>query len=266
MANNNKLTIVMSGRKQSGKSSACKYIFTEFANRKIGKTRFVLKEIPAEDGSVVVVHDTFNGKDILDIDIPSANSRALADAMSVKIYSFADPLKKFCIDVLGLDFLQCYGTDEDKNTITHISWDSLPPDVLAANRKIDYETHSPKSLGFMTAREVMQVFGTDICRKLDGNCWARGTYSTIANEGYELAIVADGRFPNEITIGTEGGARAIRLLRNKYNDQHYSEKALDDFPHGEFDLVIDNNTMSLEDKNLVLKQNVIRWFNRHGVL
>ncbi len=32
-----------------------------------------------------------------------------------KIYNFADPLKQLCIDIFGLTYNQCYGTDEAKN-------------------------------------------------------------------------------------------------------------------------------------------------------
>jgi hypothetical protein len=40
--------------------------------------------------------------------------------------AFATALKEFCINVLGLDLKHCYGSTEEKNLPTHISWTSLP--------------------------------------------------------------------------------------------------------------------------------------------
>ena len=37
-----------------------------------------------------------------------------------KIYSLAEPLKNFCIDVLGLSYEQCYGTEKIKILIQNI--------------------------------------------------------------------------------------------------------------------------------------------------
>jgi hypothetical protein len=113
----------------------------------------------------------------------------------------------------------------------------------------------------MTGREVMQVFGTDICRRIDTNCWARGLYNIIKNEGYDLAIIADARFPNEITLGTETGAKMVRLLRKINDDQHPSETALDNFPLGEYSLVIDNQKLTMQETHKKFKPFLDRWLD-----
>jgi len=47
--------------------------------------------------------------------------RSINPKISIKTYSFADPLKRnICIDLLGLTEQQCYGSDEDKNSLTNI--------------------------------------------------------------------------------------------------------------------------------------------------
>lgn len=259
----NKLTIVVSGRKQSGKSTSAKYIYTEYLNNKIGKDRFFLEK----RGKEYVIIDTFNNDNTVVVDYPSKEAQKIADTYSVKIYSFADPLKKFCIDVLGLDFAQCYGSDEEKNSNTHISWTSIPEEIRKIYKRPTRGTGKIKPPSSnMTGREVMQVFGSDICRAIDENCWARGTYSMVEKDGYDLAIISDGRFPNEITIGTENGAKAIRLLRNPYNDQHRSETALDDFPLGEYSLVIDNKNMEVEETHDVLNSSIMQWFKNKNLL
>lgn len=252
----NKLKIVCSGKKQSGKSSLCKHIFATFINSKIGQKRFIVEKV----GKEVLVVDTFNNNAVINVDSPNEAASHIYDTYSIKIYSFADPLKKFCIEVLGLDVAQCYGTDDDKNSPTHILWDNMPEEIRKKYTRPRRGSGRKKPpTGNMTAREVMQVFGTEICRKLDPNCWARGLYNAINNEGYDLALVTDARFPNEVTMGTEQGAKVIRLTRKIIEDEHESEKALDTFPLGEYSLVVDNQDMTLKESFKYASKYVDGW-------
>jgi hypothetical protein len=147
-----------------------------------------------------------------------------------KIYNFADPLKTdICINILGLTYDQCYGEDIDKNTLTDITWDNK----------------------LLTAREVMQFVGTDIFRKLKTNVWSAATINTINREKYNLAIIADCRFPNEVSAVKDVGGLAIKLTRNPFNSDHDSETALDEdkYDQNNFDLIIDNETISIVEQN-----------------
>jgi hypothetical protein len=259
----NKLIIVLSGKKKSGKSSAGKFIFKEYINNKIGQERFVIEKV----GKDVIVFDAFNNNQIINLDYPNQETKKIFDTYSIKTYSFADPLKEFCVNVLGLSTIQCYGSDDDKNSNTHLMWENISEEIREKYKKKKRGMGKTKMAnGAMTAREVMQVFGTDICRRLDENCWARGTYSSINNDGYELAIVTDGRFPNEITMGTEIGAKAIRFTRNVADDNHESEKALDNFPLGEFSLIIDNHDLSMLETHKILKNNLNQWFKYSEII
>lgn len=150
-----------------------------------------------------------------------------------KIYNFADPLKQdICMNILGLTYDQCYGTDEDKNKYTKIIWD---------NKKL-------------TAREVMQFIGTDIFRKMKTDVWAGATIKKITKENPGLGIIADCRFPNEVEVVKSVGGLVIKLMRNPYNSNHESEQALDknEYDHNLFDLVIENETLSIQDQNSVI--------------
>jgi hypothetical protein len=252
-----RLIIICSGRKQAGKSSLCKYIFTEYINKKIGKTRFKLEQV----GKEVNIYDSFNNNKIIRVDYPSNESKHFADTYGIKIYSFADPLKSFCINVLGLDFAQCYGSDDDKNSPTHLLWEDLPLDIRQKNAKIKKSTGEERlPTGHMTGRNVMEVFGTDVCRRLDPNCWSRGSYAQIDNDGYDVSILQDGRFPNEITMGSENGAKSIRLLKRIDHSEAEAECALDHFPHGEFTKVVDNQNLTMQETHNLLKQNIFDWF------
>lgn len=152
---------------------------------------------------------------------------------SAKIYNFADPLKKdICINILGMTYDQCYGTDEQKNTITDIEWNGSK----------------------LTAREVMQFVGTDIFRKMKNNIWADATIIKIKKENPRLAIIADCRFPNEVEAIKNVGGYVIKLTRNPFDSDHESEKALDscNYDHSNFDLVLNNHNIDIYTQNKIL--------------
>lgn len=182
------------------------------------------------------------------------NPNDFGQGKSVKLYSFADPLKQFCIDTLGLTSEQCYGTDAQKNELTHcIQWK-------------ESESHGATVGGYarITARKVMQVFGTEIVRSLWQDAWAFSTYRKIKDEGYRLAIITDARFPNEVEMGKDCGAKTIKLERSISTiDQHPSETALDDHPDEYFDTVIHNANMTIKEQNEVTAVLMERWLNEN---
>jgi len=253
------LIIVLSGKKQSGKSTAGKQIFAHIANQKEKNNRYALEK----SGNFV---DTFS-ESIIDIDIPiDTIAKDKYEKYGIKLYSFADPLKQFCNKALGIDLKLLYGSNSDKNKKTHIVWENLPPNIRVkySKPKRGSDEYTPAK-GKMSVREVLQVFGTDVCRAMDENCWARSLYKTIESENYPIAIVLDCRFPNEVTMGTERGAKVIRLLRSKKDgDDHRSETALDDFPLGEYSNIIDNTQMSFSDKNDRLLEVVRKYLEQYG--
>ena len=149
-----------------------------------------------------------------------------------KIYNFADPLKNLCIDILGLEYRQCYGSDEDKNQLVNCYWDNKQ----------------------LTAREVLQIVGTDMFRKMQNHVWSNATIRQIQRENSDMAIIADCRFPNEVTAIKNVAGIVIRLSRNPHNSDHTSEIALDPdrYDQSLFDLVIDNDNMTITEQNKVI--------------
>lgn len=151
----------------------------------------------------------------------------------VKIYAFADRLKKdICIDILGLTSDQCYGTDDFKNTLTDITWNGKK----------------------LTAREVMEIVGTDIFRSLKKDVWVSATINLIKKENPEIACIVDVRFPDEVEAIHEIGGKVIRLTRDPFNSQNTIEKALDpdNYNWKNFDFILDNNKVDLDQKNKIL--------------
>lgn len=160
-----------------------------------------------------------------------------------KIYNFADPLKKdICMNILGLTYEQCYGTDEEKNQLVNCFWDNKQ----------------------LTAREVMQFVGTDIFRTMQNNVWADATIKKILTEQIPLALIADCRFPNEVSAVKEAGGIVIKLTRNPFNSTHASETALDfdNYDHTNFDFVLSNEHMSISEQNKA----IYNFLTNQGVL
>ena len=163
--------------------------------------------------------------------------------ISYNIYSFADPLKQdICINILGLTYDQCYGSDDDKNTITSLRWDNKQ----------------------LTAREAMEIIGTKIFRSLHTNVWVNATINKIQRDNLDLAIIADCRFPNEIEAIKNNGGQVIRLSWDPFNSESPSESALDinNYDWSNFDFVIDNALMTIDQKN----ETILRFLSDKGTL
>lgn len=164
-----------------------------------------------------------------------------------KVYNFADPLKKeICMNILGMTYEQCYGSDEQKNSLTDILWTNMPGYDESWSLS---EPQDPS--GYMTARQVMQLVGTNIFRKMKHNVWADATINTINREKPDIAVIADCRFPNEVESVKRAGGVVIKLNRNLYHSNHESEVALDEnnYSSDNFDLVIHNESLTIIEQN-----------------
>lgn len=276
-----KMVIVFSGKKQSGKSSSCNYVISKYLN---AIEHRMVHDIN-NDGSITksTYSITKTGELVVEDNYDYEQYAVNMDGIikhSVKTYSFADPLKKFLIDILNVPYSGCYGTDVEKNTpVPHILWENFPRECRPIIKKIHESKHLefsgtyrdswteevPKT-GPMTGREIMQAFGTDIIRKIYGDCWARGTYNLIKNETYKLSLVGDCRFPNEVNLGSEVNAKTIRLLRNISKDSHPSEIALDSYPHEKYTLVVDNSDMTLKEQCEYLDPFINQWFEEAEII
>lgn len=226
---------LVTGKKQSGKDTTVDYLMNQTADCR-----------------------WYSGGEITGI------SLYLSGKLIYKKYSFADPLKKFLMDVFGLSYKQCYGTDEDKNTTTKVKWGNLPFNfdvTLELFKKCGKKSYEYGiSFGdiadiFLTSRELMQVFGTNIVRRMYNDAWASATLNKIISENPKFAFICDARFPNEIEVFKSYNPYIIRLLRNIFpDDTHESEIALDSFNFSEYKnfFALDNRNLSLEEKNKIL--------------
>jgi hypothetical protein len=174
---------------------------------------------------------------------------------SSKIYPFADSLKQVCVNILGLEYNQCWGENSDKNTLTQFKWSDLPMSssdiaIIMQNKPMS------KLTDHMTARDVMQVFGTNIFRRFYQDCWVQATIKKIKEENLDFALISDARFPNEINYATFYAPIVIKFTRNPLNNQHESETALDNYDFSNIKKFhsIQNDDMDMEEKNDAIKK------------
>ena len=237
----------ISGKKQSGKTTCGNFLF---GCGMLSNGLVDYAEIDKE-GNLVVPYESEDGSSKPCIFPTQSKHPSMVKYMSenlwenVKIYNFADTLKELCIDVLGLTYEQCYGTDEEKNSLTNINLQDCIFDTMRCRK--------------MTAREVMQYVGTDFFRRIYPNVWVDSTIRKIKKDKSFLSVVVDCRFPNEIEGIKSAGGKVIRLTRNIFGDSdlHPSETALDKYEDS--DCVIDNENMSISEQNESVYNQLVDW-------
>jgi|LakMenEpi03Aug12_release.lakeMendotaPanAssembly.Ray.scaffolds.fasta_scaffold00435_31 hypothetical protein len=242
--------IGIAGRKQAGKNTVANCI-----NGSVLLSRDMIKDFYIDTNGKLIVQtsDSTGTLGYGEFDVTRKDMSFVEYAHRelwpyIKIYHFADTLKEIAIGLFGIDHQQVYGSDDDKNKPTHLLWDDIP-------------NSSSDKTGPMTAREFLQYFGTDVVRKIYNNAWVNATLNRVINEQSEIAIIPDVRFPNEVSAIRDNGGIVIRLTRDLYHSDHDSEKALDIemFDWKNFDIIIDNSNMTIEDLCETLKSNNRIW-------
>jgi hypothetical protein len=128
---------------------------------------------------------------------------------------FADPLKEACKAIFDL-----------------ADWEMNTPDGKAATN----------NFWGVTNREILQGFGTDVCRSWKPDIWLQAFYRRLSALPLDqLVIVADCRFKNEKAFIEELGGEVWRLIRTDRQDErdrHPSEIEMQSIPHSQFPVVI----------------------------
>lgn len=171
-------------------------------------------------------------------------ARVVMDAFPskvVRIYSFAAPLKQLCVDILGLDPRQCYGEDQYKNELVDCYWEGKQ----------------------LTARETMQIIGTEWFRTMQESVWTGAILRQIIRDSPDIAVIDDCRFPNEVEAVKKAGGLVYKMERSMFHSTHASEVALDrhNYDQLNFDAIIMNQYMDLDTK----KEVILRLLKEKGI-
>ena len=260
--------LLLSGKKQAGKDTTNNFLHG-YLMRRAGVTRHFDID---EEGRLLVYTESLDvngeteaGMGIFDLKRTDGEFfHYMANKVwpFVKSYSFADELKSICMGLFGLTYDQCYGTDADKNSDSKIKWSdisfALPPRHVGVLKRA--KDGVKKFDQFLTARELLQQFGTGFCRKIYGDCWVEFCYNQVVAEKVPFAIITDGRFPNEIDLGDDYEVKTIRLLRDIHEDKHESELALDKYIwNGDNAFILDNSEMSIVEQNQAILAKLAEW-------
>lgn len=261
--------IGFSGRKQSGKNTSAHFIYGLYLAgtgrfKDVGISNNGQIEVLKNDNTIVIFEPQkyYLGIGYIDSEVMDAVNQL---SNTVKIYSFADPLKSdICMRVLGLSYEQCYGTDEQKNAPTHLLWLDMPGTISVNDSKTLYLKYDERLTkedfdsygltihdnGFMSGREVMEYVGTHLFRRMMNTCWSNATLSTIKRDSPTVALICDTRFPNEVDAISDNSGIVIRLTRDPLQSKTDPECALDKdrFDWSRFDYVIDNSSMTIPEQ------------------
>lgn len=246
----------ISSKKTGGKTTTFNYLLgMEMLRLGIVRDKFFI-----DDKGDLHISDIFGDKSFEGIFDPQRRNTGMRTFLQenvspfIKYYSFAEKLKEMCVDLLELKEEQCFGTDEQKNSLTHLKWEDMPG---YNNSGLPHG----KS-GFMTGREVMEYVGTDVMRKIFDPIWINSTIRQIEKDGSMLAVICDCRFPNEVGAIHKAGGKVIRLTRDPFPDStHPAEVSLnkDKFDWEQFDAIIDNANMSVDEKNVAVQLQLEKW-------
>lgn len=134
-------------------------------------------------------------------------------------------------------------------------------DLVKVYAKMYYGWSGEKNIA---GRSLLQYIGTDLMRTYDADYWARivGEFLAAANKDFDIAIIPDNRFPNEIDVVQQycPEAKTVHVQRWEKDGTPYinpaftnaqlthpSETSLDDY---HFDFIINNYS---DDMDCLLK-------------
>ena len=254
--------LVIAGKKQSGKSSLINFLYGHTLKQRGIIDKFSIYqtgelEVPStlmdEHGNIT---ETLG---ILDVDRDDVRYMEYASVRIwpyIKHYNLATPLKSIAMSKYKIDKELLYGTNADKNKPTQYKW--MEFSSVVPKKELDQLKKEGKLDQYMTGREFAQKMG-DVMRSIYVDCFVDPCIDAISMEGSELSLVGDCRFVNEFYKFKKEGAKVIKLLKSVDEDQHKSETELDLIDNDEFDFVLDNREMSINQKNVAMMNKMKEW-------
>lgn len=95
-----------------------------------------------------------------------------------------------------------------------------------------------------TYRQILQEVGAKL-REVDPDVWVREWCRIVRQDsGFDVIIVPDVRFPNEVKAIQDMGGIVIRLTRSSVESDDPTETSLDDF--SKFDALVLNDDMTID--------------------
>jgi hypothetical protein len=234
---------------QSGKSSACSYVVGE-----VMKKNGLINSFSMSEAGDLIVPTANNSRGVFDPLDRSDNFVKWAKKFlwpHVKVHNFADKLKRDCVDYFGIPEELAWGNKKDKEKLTKLTWGEL----AKAQTYKRAELMSPDTR--LTIRDVLIVYG-DMVRSINENAFVNYSLYEMARSNSNVNVIGDVRFENEVKKIKEIGGKIVRLHKMVVKTNHKSEDALS-IDSKLVDVEIHNDTLSLQEKNEIIKTNLIKW-------
>jgi hypothetical protein len=139
--------------------------------------------------------------------------------------AFADRLKEAIHHIFGVDRKLLFGTEQDKQKLSPVRWEDFN----------HLSKPGPDHPTYLSIRELLQIFATEICREKIPSIWYR--YLPIPADS--KIVISDCRFKNEADFLKQRNTILIKVNRSNANStNHESERGL---PDEMMDYILSNN-------------------------
>lgn len=238
-------------KKRGGKSSSANY----FAGRLMVKNN-IIERFDVDDNGNLLVNTDKGEMGIFDLNRKDPVFAAYCSEViwpTVRFYNFADELKIICMNLYGLTGEQCYGSTEQKESLSKLTWNDFKF-FLKKNQLPEGKDWTD----YLSSRDVLNTV-SDILKKAKNTCWCDNIIEQVKNNYSDFSIIADVRFDYEVEAIKAIGGKVIALTRSVGDDKHVSELGLDGVDNSLFDAIIDNKEMTLQEKNTELDRILQGW-------
>jgi len=142
---------------------------------------------------------------------------------TVTLIAFADPIKRFCQDALGIGSELLWADNYKKEFLTRFRWGDFPDWVMEG------PVGERAGMGKLSVREVVQLVGTEFGRKVWGeDIWTKAMEWRIDKIRSDYILITDVRFPDEADMIRKYGGNVISVQgRGIKGDSHSSETSID---------------------------------------
>ncbi len=116
---------------------------------------------------------------------------------------------------------------------------SLHKMVSDFSNNLFHKMHKQKAI--LSPRIFLQEFGTEFARKIDPDVWTKAIIDRAYSGSFDLTVITDGRFRNEISNARKNGIPSILIKSSSsLTSSHQSESELDKIPDYWFDRIQTN--------------------------
>lgn len=149
--------------------------------------------------------------------------KEIADPVVINEVSFADALKKHCIQIFGLTTDQVYSEKLKEQPLEkEINMDEYISQMASVTNLNNIQ---PQGKIAKTPREVLQFYGSEYIRNAKQSYWTDLGIKA-ANDLGNICVITDVRFLNEAEAVKNSGGVLVRIIREDLDstDSHISEK------------------------------------------